>query len=141
MLRWVIGMVLVTGCASRYAYTFHVEPPAEDGAMRAEVLVEPDAEAVVLRVTNQTEHVLQVDWANITLDGGVGGRVSLRPAEDLGWVKPGATTTAALGPLALPRGMAAHRYQGRRFALTVPMIVRREPKQYRYALVARVRKL
>lgn len=137
MVRWLVGLSLITGCATRYAYTFRSEAPIADGDVHADVVVDPDAAAVMLHLTNTTDEVVQVDWANITFDGR-----ALRPATDLGWIRPGATATAALVPLALPRtGAAAAAYEGRRFDLTVPVIVRREPRQYHYALFAHVREL
>ncbi len=67
---------------------------------------------------------------------------TLRPAVDLGWIQPGATASARLFPLALPnKGSAAAAYEGQRFELDVPVIVRREARQYHYSLVAHVREL
>lgn len=137
MVRWLVGLSLIAGCTTRYAYTFHGEAPIADADVHADVVVDPDAAAVVLRLTNTSSEVVQVDWANITFAGS-----ALRPTADLGWIRPGATATAKLVPLALPReGAAAAAYEGRRFDLTVPVIVRREPRQYHYALFAHVRAL
>src|SRR5262245_27440079 len=138
----VLLLVASAGCASQYAYTFHVDEPVEDGDLRAEIVVDTIADDVALDLTNKTDQVLQVEWAKIAITGAKGRVSPLRPAVDLGWIQPGATVAAKLFPLALPRkGDAAAAYEGQHFDLTVPVIVRREPKQYHYSLVAHVREL
>ncbi len=149
--------VVLAGCASHYGYTFHVTDPGaragapggpetlEDADVKADVLVDPKAEAIVLTLTNKTDQILAVEWNDIRLtrtDGRVSAVTTLRPDTDLGWIQPGANLVARLLPLALPRsGDAAAAYEGRRFDLQVPLIVRRETKLYHYSLVAHVRVL
>jgi len=142
------------GCATAYAYSFHLEnqgarpaaTPSErevldDADVRAEIAVDPTgARAILLDLTNKTDQVLQVEWAQITMTGSDGSSTSPRPHVDLGWILPGATMSARLVPFALPpSGDRAAGYQGSRFELVVPMIVRREPKSYRYSFVVDVR--
>jgi hypothetical protein len=129
------------GCASHYAYTFDV-PPLRDADVTAELVVDPAVDAIALALTNRTEQVLQVGWADISVAGANGHALPLRPDSDLGWILPGATVSARLFPLALPRdGDAAAAYEGRRLELTVPVIVRRETRQLHYSLTAHVREL
>ena len=143
------------GCATPYAYDFHltdpgVLPPAkpggaeaiEDADVRAEIFVDVAAGAVLLNVTNKTDQVLQIEWAAITLTHSDGSVTSLRPDVDLGWLQPQATVAARLFVVALPHsGSDAAAYEGRRFQLNVPAVVRRQSKLYHYALTAHVRAL
>lgn len=137
-----------------YAYAFrldnqgarHAAAPNErevldDADVRAEIAVDPvGARAVLLDLTNKTDQVLQVEWAQITMRRSDGSSTSLRPQLDLGWIQPGATMSARLIPFALPpSGSQAASYQGNHFELAVPMIVRREPKLYRYSFAVTVR--
>jgi hypothetical protein len=150
-----LGVLLASvGCATPYAYSFHLENRGarlaakpndrevlEDADVRAEILVDPTgARAVLLDLTNKTEQVLQVEWAQISMTGSEGSSISLRPHVDLGWILPGATTSARLVPFALPpSGDRAAGYQGIRFELVVPTIVRSEPRLYRYSFAVDVR--
>ena len=150
----IIAM-LATGCASHYAYTFHVTDPAvrvatapgaadtvEDANLRAAVLVDPVAEAVRLELTNKTDEVLQIGWSEISFSRPDGTATAWRPDVDVGWLQPGATIAARLLPLALPHvGTAAAANEGRAFRLDVPAIVRREATVYHFTLTAHVRKL
>jgi hypothetical protein len=147
------------GCAKKYAYTFHVTDPGvhasskagepdmiEDADVKAEILVDATTQAILLNVTNKTDQVLQVGWGDISLTRGAATptatSTTLRPDMDLGWLQPGANVVARLFPMALPRsGDAAAAYEGLRFELSVPMVVRREAKTYHYALAAHVREL
>jgi len=91
-------------------------------------------------VTNKTDQVLQVAWAEISITRPDGTGTALRPDVDLGWLPPGVTLAARLFPIALPHsGSAALANQGRRFQLNVPVIVRREAKVYNFTLTAHVR--
>jgi hypothetical protein len=156
--KWLtLGALSVfASCAPSYAYTFHLEnrdvrasskpdgqEGLEDADLRVEILVDPTAaRAIYLTLTNKTDQVLQVEWTNITMSGPGKGEVTLRPEMDLGWVLPGATVHTRLVPFALPpSGNQAAEYQGRRFELVLPVIVRREPRAYHYAFVATVEKL
>jgi len=149
----LVALLALVGCASHYEYTFHLTEPGvrpaaspgepemlEDADVKAELLVDGVAEAVLLDVTNKTDQVLQVEWAEISITRPDGTGTSLRPDVDLGWLPPGATLAARLFPIALPHsGRAALANQGRRFQLNVPVIVRREPKVYHFTLTAHVR--
>jgi hypothetical protein len=108
-----------------------------DADLTAEILVDTNADAIQLGLTNRTDQVLQVDWANIALTRPGGGQTMLRPDTDLGWIAPGAHVVARLFPFALPRkGHDAEANNGQSFQLAVPATVRRETKVYRYTLVA-----
>ena len=140
-----LGFVLLAfaGCASPYAYEFHVtDPGVDDQDVGAAILVDVPAAAVLLEVTNKTDEVLQVDWAAITLTRSDGSVSTLRPDVDLGWLQPHATVAARLFPIALPHsGNQAAAYEGQRFQLNLPAIIRREPRLYHYALSAHVHKV
>lgn len=148
--------LLATGCATPYAYTFHLSNPGvhlssdpgardflEDADLKSEVAVDSSGlQAILLVLTNKTDQVLQVRWNDVRLVQPSGKKSVLLPDVDLGWIPAGATQTARLVPFVLPdRGDAAAAYEGRVFELLVPMVVRREEKQYRFSLTAHVRKL
>jgi hypothetical protein len=141
LCAWLLFLASA-GCASQYAYTLRVDPPVEDGDLKAQIVVDTIANDVTVDLTNKTDQVLQIEWAKIAISDAKGRVSPLRPDVDLGWIPPGATVAAKLFPLALPRkGHEAAAYEGRHFDLTIPAIVRREPKQYHYSLVAHVREL
>jgi hypothetical protein len=151
------GFVLLAfaGCATPYAYDFHLTDPGvhpavkpggaetvEDQDVSAEIRVDVTAAAVLLDITNKTDEVVQVEWAAITLTRSDGRVTSLRPDVDLGWIQPHATVATRLFPIALPHsGSEAAAYEGQRFHLNLPAVVRREQRLYHYALSAHVRKL
>ena len=147
----VLALLVVAGCASPYAYSFRwVDPDVRVAADGTEVredadvkaVLRVDAPAVRLDLTNKTDEVLQVQWDEISLARPDGQRAVLRPDVDLGWIPPGATTAARLVPLVVPRdGPRARAYQDGQFALEVPVTVRREPRRYRFTLIASVREL
>lgn len=144
----------LSGCAPRYAYSFHVVDPGarvaavagqpdvvEDADVRAALVVDPGAGAIRLDLTNKTDAVLQVEWAAIAVTRPDGTSATLRPETDLGWIQPGATAAATLVPFVLPRtGDAALANEGRPFQLAIPMIVRRESKVFHVTLAAHVRR-
>jgi hypothetical protein len=66
----------------------------EDTDLKAEILVDGATEAVLLDVTNKTDQVLQVEWAEISLSRPDGTGTPLRPDADLGWIQPGGTLAA-----------------------------------------------
>jgi hypothetical protein len=151
----IVVLLASAGCASQYAYDFHLTNPGvhpaatlggaemvEDADVRAEILVDVAAGAVLLDITNKTDEVLQVEWAAITLTSSDERVTSLRPDVDLGWIQPHATVAARLLVIAFPRsGSEAAAYQGQRFQLNLPVVVRRAPTLYHYALSAHVREL
>jgi hypothetical protein len=146
--------LLAGGCATPYTYAVHLDPPegaaanaagpdvVEDADIRAEVLADPTGlGAVSLALTNKSNQKLQIKWSQIVLVRSNGDTTSPRPDSDLGWIEPGAKVSARLIPFALPRsGSAAEAYQGAKFELDVPMIVKRETKIYRFHLTAHVQK-
>ena len=148
-----LPLALVLGaCGPQYAYSFQVTNPGvkhsapntpdivDDADLEAEILVDSVADAIQLSLTNKTDQVLQIDWANVAITRPAGKSTTLRPDTDLGWLAPGAHVVARLFPFALPRkGHDAEVNEGKTFQLTVPATVRRESKVYRYALVAHVR--
>ena len=140
-----LGLLLLlasAGCATQYAYAFRVDEPPADPNLEARIAVDTISDDIALELTNKTDQVLQVEWADIAITGAKGRVSRLRPDVDLGWIQPGATVEAKLFPLALPRsGDAAAAYEGQRFLLSVPVIVRREATVYHYSLVAHVRAL
>ncbi len=134
---WIV-LLGCAACAPHYAYTFEV-PPAADKDLDADILVDAKANTISLDLTNLTDQVLQVQWSQISITDKRGLVTPLRPDWDLGWLQPRARVSAHLYPLALPdRGRAAASYEGETLELTVPVIVRREPRQYHYSLVAHV---
>lgn len=151
----LVALLGSAGCATPYAYEFHVtdrdvRPPAkpggaeaiEDADLRAEIFVDATGGAILLNLTNKTDQVLQIEWAAITLTRDDGRVTDLRPDVDLGWLQPQATVAARLVAIALPHsGSDAAAYQGRRFQLNVPAVVRRQSRLYHYALTAHVRAL
>jgi hypothetical protein len=138
----IVALLASAGCATPYAYDFHLTAPTEDADVGAEILVDVAAGALRLDITNKTDELLQVEWAAITLTRSDGRVTSLRPDVDLGWIQPHATLAARLFAIALPRsGSEATAYEGQRFQLNLPAVVRREPKIYHYALSAHVREL
>jgi hypothetical protein len=154
-LRAVPVAVLIASaaCATPYGYSFHLgdggSPRAsgpggwevqEDANVRVELLADPTSQrAILVQVTNKTDQVLQVEWTKVAMTRSDGLRTTPRPDADLGWIRPGETQAARLIPFALPpSGSAALAMQGQRFELEVPMIVRRESKNYRYALLAQL---
>ncbi len=129
------------GCAAHYAYTFD-RVPVPDPDVAADLIVDPATATLALALTNRTDQVVQVGWADIALVGANDHPLPLHPDADLGWIPPSATVQARLFPLALPReGAAAAGYEGRRLELTIPVIVRRESRQVHYSLVAHVREI
>ena len=148
MAAWLAS----AGCATPYAYRFDLTDPRAHEAGRPGVrdtIDDPDvsvaieleplgAAAVLLEVTNKTDQVLQVDWAQIAMLHPNAAVSSLRPDRDLGWVLPGTKQAAWLSPFVLPtQGVAAAAYNGQQLELVVPMTVRREARVYRYHFVVR----
>jgi hypothetical protein len=149
----LVALLAGIGCARSYTYTFHLADPGahpaprpgdpdmlEDADLKAEVLVDAADAAVRLDMTNKTDEVLQVAWAEISLVRPDGIATTLRPDADLGWLAPGAKQAARLFPIVLPHeGSAAAANRNRQFQLNVPVIVRREAKVYHFNLIANVR--
>ena len=94
-----LGFVLLAfaGCATQYAYDFHLTDPGvhpavkmrgaemvEDQDVCAAILVDVAAAAILVEITNKTDEVLQVEWAETTLTRSNGTVTSLRPDVDLG---------------------------------------------------------
>jgi hypothetical protein len=150
----ILAFAALASCATPYAYRFNLEKQravsserpdgrvvVDDADVRAALLLDPTgARAVLLSLTNKTDQLAQVEWTRISIADSGGGPIPLRPDVELGWIPPGGTVSARLIPFALPpSGDAAARYQGRRFELAIPMIVRTEPRVFQYAFVAQVK--
>jgi len=143
---------LASGCATPYAYTFHLTDPGVQSASGGDRLENDDvdaqlwvdargAQAVVLSLRNKTGQPLQVRWSDVVLIAPGGASSAPRPDADLGWIEPDGTQTARLIPFVLPdRGDAAAAYEGKTFELQVPMLVRRTLVIARYHLAAHVEK-
>jgi len=153
LLTLLAALFVLTSCATPYGYQFNrldssttSDPAAakcqmrEDANVHAELRLDPTSErAIFITVTNQTDQVLQVDWAKLTMTRTDGLATTLRPDADLGWIEPGQKQLARLIPFALPAsGDAALALDGQRFRLEVPMVVRRERKTYCYDFLAHV---
>ena len=141
------------GCSAHYRYTFHLTDPGatpaadgdayQDADLAARLSVDPGTpQALALTLTNKTDQVAQVEWAQIVLREPDGSVTSPRPEQDLGWLAPGASETARLIPFAVPvRGAPAAAMEGKVFTLELPMIVRREPKKWTLHLSAHVEEI
>jgi hypothetical protein len=143
-------------CATPYAYSFQLTNDGaghassaggrevlEDADVRAELLVDPTGQrAILIDVANRTDQLLQVQWAGVTMTRSDGLMTTPRPDVDVGWIEPGKKQVVRLIPFILPpSGSAARAVEGQRFDLEVPMIVRREPKRYRYAFSVHLQEL
>jgi len=149
--NWAVPvMILLTtaACATPYSYSFHLtndgaehaskaggREALEDADVRAELLVDPTGQrAILIDVTNKTDQLLQVQWTSVTMTRSDGLTTTPRPDVDVGWIAPGGKQVVRLIPFILPpSGSAARAVEGQRVELEVPMVVRREPKRYRYA--------
>lgn len=147
----------LAGCtAGTYAYTFDstdpgahnlTEPGArdslEDADVKTELLVDPtNFRAIALDVTNKTDGPLQIQWDNITYINPDGTEGKLHPDSAVPPADPGAKIEARLVSFELPsQGAMAAAYNNQVFQLVVPMIVRGQPREYRYHLIAYTHKL
>ena len=149
----IIGVVAAgsLGCDSHFAYHFQLtDPGAQAATDGGSALEDPDCkaeiqfihDAAVFKLTNKTDEVLQVEWAQITLDLGGGIVDTPRPDVDLGWVAPGATITARLVPIALPQTLVGvSRFRNGHVELDVPVIVRHEARTFHFHFATSVREL
>ena len=141
--RVLLVVVGIAGCATHYRYQFQLADPGnpeafEDALVKAHLVV--DGDAIRFELTNKTDEILQVEWNKIRLARGDGTTTALHPDHDLGWIKPGASATTELVPLAFPHvGDAAAAYQNRTLELAVPVIVKRESSTYRFHFVVHVK--
>ena len=146
MRRILVGLAVLAGCASSYAYRFDWTDPAPngtfaDGAIEATVALGSDG-AIALDLANKTDDLVQVEWNKVAIDRGDGTVTTLRPNVDAGWIAPGARVQVQLVPFVLPHsGDAAARYEQRKLELVVPAIVKREPRTYRFHFTAHVKEL
>ena len=143
MHRVLLVIVGVAGCATHYRYQFQLADPGnaetfEDALVKAHLVV--DGDAIRFELTNKTDEILQVEWNKIRLARGDGTTTALHPANDLGWIMPGANASTELVPLAFPHvGDAAAAYQDRTLELAVPVIIKRESSIYRFHFVVHVK--
>jgi len=139
-----------------YYYSFDLSDPGarnltkpgqrdtwEDGDVKVEVLVDPTTfQAVAFDVTNKTDRALEVQWPSIVMLAPDGTQMPLRPDQQLGFIDPGQKLAARLIPFSLPpTGGAAAAYDGTKFELDVPMVVRGAPKLYQFHMLVHMQKL
>ena len=148
----ILAFVSLSGCSYwQYVYGFDVTDPGavnykdfrrpdvlEDADVKLEVRADPtEFRAVALDVTNHTNDVLGINWGGIVLVGPDHVETALAPQSSLGPVQPGAKVQAVLGPFALPSvGGEARAYDGAKFELVIPTVVRGAPHEYRVHLRA-----
>ncbi len=153
----VAAMLLLGACApANYVYNFDLSDPGaknltkpgerdqlEDADVRAEMLVDPtNFQAILLDLTNKTDAPLVVNWAGIYVITPEHNQVYVHPDSMAAQIPPEVKVVARLIPFALPsQGPAAAIYDNSTFELVVPMQVRGEPREYRYHLLAKVKKL
>jgi len=157
--RFVLGVFLLAsaGCGpTNYAYSFNLTDPGarnltrpgerdviEDGDVRAEILVDPTSfQAILLDLTNKTDQDLSVNWNGVSIVGPDGSQTPLHPDSAAQSIEPNARLVARLIPFVLPaRGAPAAAYDNSTWELVVPMMVRGQPREYRYHLRAQVHAL
>jgi hypothetical protein len=153
----IVALCAAAGCsAGNYAYSFDLlEPGArnltrpgerdilEDGDIRAEWLLDPTSfQAMVVHLTNKTEVPLQLAWNDLILIGPDGTEAPLRAEGRVEPVESGATVVVRLVPFTLPGfGPGAPAYDGSRFEVVVPVLVRGMQRAYRYHFVTHVVRL
>ena len=156
-MRLAIVLIGLAGCApANYLYSFDLIDPGainypdfrrpdveEDADVKAEIRFDPtEFKLVAFDVTNKTDAPLQVMWDQIAVVSPDGVQRAIRPQAPLGAIEPGAKVTSTLGPFELPSvGAAAKAYDGTNFELVVQMLVRGQPKEYRYHLHVKLKKL
>jgi hypothetical protein len=157
MRTFTLLILAAAGCApANYLYSFDLVDPGaqnykdfrrpdalEDGDVKAELRLDPtEFKAVAFDVTNKTDQPLQVQWEAISIVGPDREQRPLRPNAPLGPIEPGAKLSALLVPFELPSvGAAARAYDGTTFEVVVPMLVRGMPREYRYHLLATLKKI
>lgn len=131
---------LVASCQTPVAYRFQVATAADEPDVKTELAFDPTGRrGISVRLTNQTDQVIQVNWRQVTLVDQRGTVTTPRPTVDLGWVKPGETQVAELSPFSLPEGgPEAHQYEGRHFTLRLPMVIRNEPRSLTFVMTTQV---
>ncbi len=161
MMRAMRALVLFTalaaGCApATYTYSFDLTDPGarnvqkpgqhdvlEDNDLKSEILVDPTSfQAVMFKLTNKTDADVMVQWNAISMVAPDRSQQPLAPDNGLGPVEPGASVSARLVPFMLPsQGPAAAAYDGQVFELVVPAMVRGQPRELRFHLIAHAIKL
>jgi len=151
-----VSMSLSACAPTNYYYSFDLSDPGahnltkpgqcdtwEDGDVKAEILVDPTTfQAVAFDVTNKSDRTLEVQWASIVMLAPDGTQMPLRPDQQLGFIDPGQKTASRLIPFSLPpSGGAAAAYDGTKFELDVPMVVRGAPKLYQFHMLVHMQKL
>jgi hypothetical protein len=156
-MRKLILLMALAGCApANYLYSFDLTDPGahnfpdfrrpdfvEDPDVKIELRADPtEFKAIALDVTNKTEMPLTVQWSTISIVGPDREQRPLRPTAPLGENEPGAKISATLQPFELPSvGAAAKAYDDSIFELVVPVLVRGQPREYRFHLHAKVQKI
>jgi hypothetical protein len=157
MRTLVLAACALAGCGvANYTYNFDLTDPGarnltkpgerdaiEDADVKTEVLVDPTSfKAIALDVTNKTDVPVDVQWNAIAVVMPDHTQMPLHADAQLASVDPTAKVSARLIPFELPsQGAPAKAYDGATFELVVPMVVRGQPREYRYHLIARVTKL
>ncbi len=162
MQKTFLAVLVLLACAgagcgpSNYAYRFDIADPGahntqrngerdtiEDADIRAEILADPGSfQAILLDITNKTNDIIQINWNGIVLVDPFGAQTALRPDTQETAVEPNGRVVSRLLPFVLPtRGSAASQYDNQVFELVVPMLVRGQPREYRWHLQAHVSSL
>ncbi len=156
-MKKLVLLSVLAGCApATYLYSFDLTDPGatnykdfrrpdslEDADVKAEIRLDPtEFKAIALDVTNKTEVPLQVQWSTVAVIAPDRSQRSVAPAQQIGEVEPGAKVTSLLVPFELPAvGPEAKAYDNTDFMVVVPMVVRGQPREYRYHLHVTLKKL
>jgi hypothetical protein len=157
MKKFLPLFVLLVACAdASYVYNFDILDPGaknlqkpgerdvmEDADLKAELLLDPTSfQAIAFDVTNKTEVDLVINWDQVSILAPDGSQTPIHPDASVGAVQPTAKVAVRLVPFTLPAtGKLAAAYDNTKFELVVPMVVRGQPKEYRYHLIAHTKKL
>jgi hypothetical protein len=153
-LAFVFVLWMPAACGpSNYAYSFDLTDPGarnlqrpgqrdviEDADVRSEILVDPTSfQAILLDITNKTDQTLSVNWSAVSIIGPDGTQTPLHPDSAAPSVEPNARLVSRLVPFVLPsQGSPAAAYNNSTWELVVPMVIRGQPREYRYHLRAQV---
>ena len=137
---FVAAVFVLSSCRTPVAYRFQAASVLDEPDVKTEISLDPiEHRRISVRITNTSDQVIQVSWRRVTLVDQRGTVTMPQPSLDLGWVKPGETQVAELTPFSLPDcAPDADAYQGMRFALYLPMVVRSEPRVLTQVFTAQV---
>jgi len=153
----ILALVSLAGCSySQYVYGFDITNSGavnskafrgadtlEDADVKLEVRPDPtDFRAIEFDITNRTDAPLTIDWRAIVLVDPQHKQTTLAPQAMLGPIEPGARKHALVGPFVLPSlGGDARQYDGGKFELVIPAVVRGQPHEYRLHLRATLKRV